>query len=268
MSERWYKEHQSDAWRKQAKSKGYRARSAFKLLQIQTRFPLIREGDFVLDVGCHPGGWTQVAVETAGANGMVIGVDLKACAPIEGAAFVIGDLSEEPTQRRIRELLANAILVNGEQLAEDDERMFNTIVSDISPNLTGQYERDQAISMELVAMVFDFTLPMLSPGGAFVTKMFQGRGIEGIVNAAKSRFSRVQRFSPDASRNSSSEVFLVCRNKLPAPRQDARGKSVQQQLVDWLEGMGVVTDASDSEDDEVEGLVGFRRVRRKDESDS
>jgi 23S rRNA (uridine2552-2'-O)-methyltransferase len=267
MSERWYKEHQRDPWRKQAKSKGYRARSAFKLKQIQQRFQLIREGDFVLDVGCHPGGWTQVAVETTGPEGMVIGVDLEACAPIEGAALVIGDIAEDPTQQRICEMLANAILVNGEQLAEDNERMFNTIVSDISPSLTGQYERDQAISMELVAMVFDFTLPLLSPGGAFVTKMFQGRGIEGIVNAAKSRFSRVQRFSPDASRNSSSEVFLVCRNKLPSPRQVARGKSVQQQLVDWLADAGVVTDASES-DDEEEGVSGFRRISRKDKSDS
>ena len=196
MSKRWFQAHQRDTWRRQARSKGYRARSAFKLKQIQEKFTLIREGDLVLDVGSHPGGWTQVSVEETGSNGFVLGIDLLASAPVEGAQMIIGDVTEESSQAEILELLQNGMKVNGKPLPpvnEGENRLFNTIVSDISPRLTGQYDRDQAISLELVAMVFDFTLPLLRPGGAFVTKIFQGTGIEGIVNSAKQRFSRVQR---------------------------------------------------------------------------
>ena len=266
MSKRWFQAHQRDTWRRQARSKGYRARSAFKLKQIQEKFSLIREGDLVLDVGSHPGGWTQVSVEETGRNGLVIGIDLLASAPVEGAQMVIGDVTDKSSQDTILELLQSGMKVDGTSLppvAEGETRLFNTIVSDISPRLTGQYDRDQAISLELVAMVFDFTLPLLSPGGAFVTKVFQGTGIEGIVNAAKQRFSRVQRFSPDASRNSSSEVFLVCKNKLPQPKKGSRKTSVSQELDIHLESVGIIQPTeSESEDSSVKS--GFRRIPKKE----
>ena len=267
LSKRWFQAHQRDTWRKQARSKGYRARSAFKLQQIQNRFEVIREGDLVLDVGCHPGGWTQIAVETTGSEGLVIGVDLLASAPIDGAHLLTGDIKNPDTQDRIAELLNEGECVNGEHLpipSGKGRRLFNSIVSDISPSLTGQYDRDQAISLELVAMVFDFTLPLLAPGGSFVTKIFQGTGIEGIVNAAKNRFSRVQRFSPDASRNSSSEVYLVCKNQLPKSKKKSRGISVTRELEIHLESTGIIQDGSDVEDDEKPAKTGFRIVRKKD----
>ena len=94
MSKRWYQESRRDPWRREARSKGYRARSAYKLKQIQDRFSVIRRGDNVLDIGCHPGGWTQVAVEESGENGLVIGVDLLATSPVEGARLIIGDATE------------------------------------------------------------------------------------------------------------------------------------------------------------------------------
>ncbi len=265
MSKRWFQAHQRDTWRRQARSKGYRARSAFKLKQIQEKFSLIREGDCVLDVGCHPGGWTQVSVEETGPNGLVIGIDLLASAPIDGAHMVTGDVTDANSQQRILELLQEGVKVDGTCLPESnggEQRLFNTIVSDISPRLTGQYDRDQAISLELVAMVFDFTLPLLSPGGAFVTKIFQGTGIEGIVNAAKQRFSRVQRFSPDASRNSSSEVFLVCKNKLPLPKKGSRRKSVAMELNHHLESTGIIQPKTNHLDDQI--TSGFRRFPKKE----
>ena len=265
MSKRWFQDHQRDTWRRQARSKGYRARSAFKLKQIQEKFTLIREGDLVLDVGSHPGGWTQVSVEETGPNGLVIGIDLLASAPIEGAQMVIGDVTETKSQELILDLLQGGTKVDGTSLPpvdEDETRLFNTIVSDISPRLTGQYDRDQAISLELVAMVFDFTLPLLAPGGAFVTKIFQGTGIEGVVNAAKQRFSRVQRFSPDASRNSSSEVFLVCKNKLPRPKKGFRGTSVAQELNTHLESEGIIQQKDSTSNDSVKS--GFRRIPKKE----
>ena len=265
MSKRWFQAHQRDTWRRQARSKGYRARSAFKLKQIQEKFQLIREGDLVLDVGSHPGGWTQVSVEETGPNGLVIGIDLLASAPVEGAQMVIGDVTDKSSQETILALLNEGLKVDGTnlpELADDEIRLFNTIVSDISPRLTGQYDRDQAISLELVAMVFDFTLPLLAPGGAFVTKIFQGTGIEGIVKAAKQRFSRVQRFSPDASRNSSSEVFLVCKNKLPRPKKGSRGSSVSQELDLHLESEGIIQQKDSEPITEVKS--GFRRIPKKE----
>ena len=112
MSKRWFQAHQRDTWRRQARSKGYRARSAFKLKQIQEKFTLIREGDLVLDVGSHPGGWTQVSVEETGPNGFVLGIDLLASAPVEGAQMIIGDVTEESSQAEILELLQNGMKVN------------------------------------------------------------------------------------------------------------------------------------------------------------
>ena len=265
MSKRWFQAHQRDTWRRQARSKGYRARSAFKLKQIQEKYTLIREGDLVLDVGSHPGGWTQVSVEETGPNGLVIGIDLLASAPVEGAQMVIGDVTETTSQELILDLLQAGTKVDGTSLppvGADETRLFNTIVSDISPRLTGQYDRDQAISLELVAMVFDFTMPLLVPGGAFVTKIFQGTGIEGVVNAAKQRFSRVQRFSPEASRNSSSEVFLVCKNKLPRPKKGSRGTSVAQELNTHLESEGIIQHKDSAPIDSVKS--GFRRIPKKE----
>ena len=128
--------------------------------------------------------------------------------------------------------------------------------------MTGQYDRDQAISLELVAMVFDFTLPLLAPGGAFVTKIFQGTGIEGVVKAAKQRFSRVQRFSPEASRNSSSEVFLVCKNKLPRPKKGSRGTTVAQELDMHLESEGIIQQKNSEPEGEIKS--GFRRIPKKE----
>ena len=162
---------------------------------------MIREGDVVLDVGCHPGGWAQVAVELIGDEGAVIGVDLEPCQPVEGATLLVGDITEDLTQERI--------------LEELEGRPINTIISDISPDITGKWDVDQTVAMTLVADVFDFSMKLLCKGGSFTTKLFQGVGVEELIKAVKPYFSTVRRFSPDASRNSSSEVYLVCRNFMP-----------------------------------------------------
>ena len=101
MADHWIENHKRDSWRRQAKASGYRARSAFKLKQIQERFGLLREGDITLDVGCHPGGWAQVATELVGESGWVIGVDLEACQPVEGSILLVGDITEPHTQQRV-----------------------------------------------------------------------------------------------------------------------------------------------------------------------
>ena len=248
MSKRWYQDNRRDAWRRIARSKGYRTRSAYKLKQIQERFGILRKGDVVLDVGCHPGGWTQVAVEEVGEEGLVIGVDLLATSPVEGAQIIIGDVTEEGTMGQIRDALG--------------EREFNVVVSDISPNLTGRYDTDQTISLELSTLVLDASMEFIPSGGSFVTKIFQGTGIEGLIDAAKDRFSNVQRYSPTASRSASSETYLICQNRLPQPRARAQGKSALEQVQLHLSDLGIVVE---KEEDDIEFKVGFKRLRKREE---
>ncbi|HIF45382.1 MAG TPA: RlmE family RNA methyltransferase [Candidatus Poseidoniales archaeon] len=206
MVDRWVMQHQQDAWRKQAKASGYRARSAFKLKQIQERHKLIEYGDRILDVGCHPGGWSQVSVELVGKHGKVVGVDLQSCIPVEGATLIIGDITDIFTQNVVLEAI--------------DSEKIDVVVSDISPDITGKWDIDQAVSLELVAAVFDFALPILRKGGHFVTKLFQGVGVEELIDLVKPHFMTVKRFSPTASRNTSSEVFLVCKHHKPKKGPD------------------------------------------------
>ena len=121
---------------------------------------------------------------------------------------------------------------------------------------------DQAISVDLVCMVMDFAIPLLNNGGSFVTKVFQGRGIEAIVRAARIRFSKVQRYSPIASRNSSSEVYLVCRNKLPANKIDAGETTIRVAVENELVDLGYIIDPDDEEPED-SGPIGFSVHRAK-----
>ena len=240
MAKRWYQEHQRDTWRRQARNSGYRARSAFKLKQIQERHNVIRQGDSVLDIGCHPGGWTQVALEEVGESGTVVGIALRPTAPIDGASILTGDVRDEGVGERLS--------------SENLDQGYNCVVSDISPGLTGRYDTDQAISLELSAMALDVAVMLLKPGGSFVTKAFQGTGIEFLVEACKKRFSFVRRFSPTASRNASSEVYIICKNKKP----------LSEGLISAIEHIHLgLTDAgilvTEEEGDE-KPAVGFRRL--------
>ncbi|HII28096.1 MAG TPA: RlmE family RNA methyltransferase [Candidatus Poseidonia sp.] len=246
LAEHWVENHKRDSWRRQAKASGYRARSAFKLKQIQERFHLVRNGDMVLDVGCHPGGWAQVAVELVGETGRVVGVDLQACAPVEGAVLLTGDITESITQERI--------------LSELGGQQLNVIVSDISPDITGKWDMDQSVAMTLVADVFDFALPLLAKGGGFTTKLFQGIGVEELISAVRPHFSSVRRFSPDASRNSSSEVYLVCRHHTPwkAPKASVRER--------YEAGVNKIVGGDEIEADP-EPVASSFKVRRKKTTD-
>ncbi len=183
--------------------------------------------------------------EESGEGGLVIGVDLLATSPVEGATIIIGDITDESTIERIGEAL--------------EDREINVVVSDISPNLTGRYDTDQTISLELSTLVLDAAMRFVPPGGSFVTKIFQGVGIEGLVDAAKDRFSNVQRFSPTASRSSSSETYLVCQNRLQRVRTAARDKTALEQVNQHLSRLGILVEESDEEE---ETVVGFRRLNK------
>ena len=222
MADRWVQDHQNDSWRRQAKASGYRARSAFKLLQIQKKHKLVEKGDSVLDVGCHPGGWAQVAVELVGENGKVVGVDLQPCVPVEGANLIVGDITDAHTQSAVLQAIETEVI--------------DVVVSDISPHITGKWDIDQAVSLMLVADVFDFSLPILKYGGHFVTKIFQGVGVEELIDLVKPHFKFVKRFSPMASRNSSSEVYLVCKFHTPKRGPDWKIRPAFERELEEREG--------------------------------
>jgi 23S rRNA (uridine2552-2'-O)-methyltransferase len=243
MADHWVENHKRDSWRRQAKSSGYRARSAFKLKQIQEKHTILRPGDVVFDVGCHPGGWSQVALELIGSKGALIGVDLQATQSLEGAQFLTGDIRDQHIQDQILEHLG--------------EKKFNSVISDISPDITGNWDIDQSVALELVAMVFDFSIPHLGKGGCFVTKLFQGTGVEVLIEEIQKHFASVRRFSPEASRNSSSEVYLICKHHTP---WKSPTKSMVTRFHDKMNRL------LNEEQDEIQTISTTMKVRKKKSS--
>ena len=142
MGKRWLRERRKDAYYKKAKELNYRSRAAFKLLQIHERFNVVRTGDAVLDLGANPGGWSQVTAELSGPEGVAIAVDLKPIEPIPGVVFIRGDARTDEVADEVRDVLA-----------EKGKSHLDVIVSDMSPNISGNYDMDQARSVELCEAV-------------------------------------------------------------------------------------------------------------------
>jgi 23S rRNA (uridine2552-2'-O)-methyltransferase len=195
MGDRWVNEHRRDPYTRRAKKEDYRSRAAYKLLQINKKFRVIHKGDAVLDLGCAPGGWSQVAVNVVGPKGLVVGVDLEDVKPFPGLTFVRGDMTNETTRAAAR-----ACLLGGKA---------DVVLSDMSPNISGTYGLDHLRSMMLAKVAVDFGLPLLSEGGHLVLKGFEGEDMGDLVKHVRTRFGRVKRFRPDATRKASSEVYVV-----------------------------------------------------------
>lgn len=201
MTERWYQEKKREAFYRRAKKEGYRARSAYKLMQIQEKFSVIRKGDTVLDLGAAPGGWSQVAVELVSPGGRVIGLDLDTVDPLGGATFLRGDFTKPETVDLLRR-----------EMGRDGAKpVANTVLSDLSPDITGTYNRDQAESAFLVTKAIEFAESVLDRGGNFVAKVFEGEDYPGIVALLRARFDMVKPYRPPATRSHSSEVYLVAK---------------------------------------------------------
>ncbi len=195
MGTRWVNEHRRDPYTRRATKENYRSRAAYKLLQINKRFRVIHRNDLVLDMGCAPGGWSQVAANIVEAKGLVVGVDLDHMDPIPGITFVRGDLSHETTQAAARACLGG--------------RLAHVVLSDMAPNISGNYGLDHYRSMQLSKLTVDFGLPLLSEGGHLVVKAFEGGDMDAFARHVKTRFARVKRFRPDATRKASSELYVV-----------------------------------------------------------
>ena len=195
MGERWVDEHRRDGYTRRAKKEGYRSRAAYKLMQVNKKFRVIHRNDIVLDLGSAPGGWSQVAANIVEAKGLVVGVDLDQVDPIPGVTFVRGDMTHEITQAAARACLGG--------------RLAHVVLSDMSPSISGNYGLDHFRSMQLSKLTVDFGLPLLSEGGHLVVKAFEGGEMTAFANHIKTRFARVKRFRPDATRKASSELYVV-----------------------------------------------------------
>ena len=192
---RWYKEKKREHFYKEAKQAGYRARSAFKLKQIQKKFSVIKKGDIVIDLGAAPGGWSQVTKELVGNQGTIIGIDLSSIEPLDGVTFLQRDLTEKTTMDEIRGMIG--------------DNKADVVISDMSPDISGNYSIDHARSIYLCEHSLRLAEILLKPGGIFVCKAFAGESLQDFIKKTRQKFKIVKQFSPPASRKSSSEIYIV-----------------------------------------------------------
>ena len=197
MWKRWQSERRKDYYYKKAKAEDYRSRAAYKLKQINDRFNIIKYGDVIIDLGANPGGWSQVASEIAGSGGLVISLDIKPISPMNGVIVLRGDARKPETMEKVREALG--------------EREVDVIISDMSPNISGNYSTDHARSIELAEMAFEFSRKFLRKGGNFAVKVFDGDMTKGYFDLLARSFRVVKRHSPKASRSSSSELYVIAK---------------------------------------------------------
>jgi len=193
-STRWLSRQLNDPYVAEARRLGYRSRAAFKLIELDQRFRLLRPGQRVLDLGCAPGGWTQVAVARVGRHGIVVGIDLAATTPLPGATVLSGDVRDPATPAAISEALGG---------------LADIVLSDMAPAATGHAATDHLRIVALAEDAFALAAQILERGGAFVAKVFQG-GAEGALLAELKRdFTKLRHAKPPASRAESAEAYVV-----------------------------------------------------------
>src|SRR5690606_25819215 len=196
-SQQWIKRQLADPWSEKARAEGWRSRAAFKLIEMDERLNLIRRASRVIDLGCAPGGWVQVALNKGA--GAVVGVDLLPVDPIPGATLIQADFTDPGVDDRLIEALGGPP---------------DLILSDMAHNTIGHRRTDHLKIIALIEAAADFAIRTLKPGGAFVTKNFQGGDAGGVLARLRAEFAEVKFVKPAASRKGSSEVYLVATGKL------------------------------------------------------
>jgi 23S rRNA (uridine2552-2'-O)-methyltransferase len=203
VTKSWLNDHVNDPYVKLAKKEGYRARAAYKLKEIDETLGLIKPGDLIVDLGSTPGAWSQYVRRklspqgaAAGAlDGEILALDILPMEPIEGVTFIQGDFREPEGAAKLEALLAG--------------RKADSVVSDMAPNLSGIPSSDSARIAHLVELAVDFAHKHMKPDGALVCKVFHGSGYSQLVKSFKEQFRVVKPIKPKASRDKSSETFLV-----------------------------------------------------------
>ena len=198
MSRQWNLERKRDKYYRMAKKHDYRSRASYKLLQINKKFKIIRKGDSVVDLGAAPGGWSQVALESVGKEGLVIAVDLKKIRPFADANFweVRGDFTQAEVIQEIEGILQGKSQV---------------ILSDASPQLSGIKDLDQLRSIDLACNVLKISNKILETNGMLIMKVFQGEGFPELIRNVKKYFKIVKTTKPPSSKKGSVEMYIVAR---------------------------------------------------------
>ncbi|MFB6234211.1 MAG: 23S rRNA (uridine(2552)-2'-O)-methyltransferase [Halopenitus sp.] len=215
-----------DKYYNKSKQEGYRTRASYKLQQLDETAHLFDGGETVVDLGAAPGGWLQVAAERVNDHGKVVGVDFKRIDELEfdTVTTLKGDMTEEKTRDRLRD--------------EVGEHGADVVISDMAPNMTGEYELDHARSVHLARQALDTAMELLAPGGDFVVKVFQGQDLDALKDDVAEEFDYVRTVNPDASRDSSSEVYLVGKSRFTAPVEEGDQVEVEIEEV-GEEGDGI-----------------------------
>ncbi|MCB1554184.1 MAG: 23S rRNA (uridine(2552)-2'-O)-methyltransferase RlmE [Xanthomonadales bacterium] len=198
-SHRWLREHFSDPFVKKAQAEGMRSRAAYKLEELIERDKLLKPGMTIVDLGAAPGGWSQVVAQRMGGKGRIVALDILEMPPMAGVSFIHGDFREDAAVSQLEAALEGAPV--------------DLVMSDMAPNMTGVEAVDQARAMYLVELARDFADAHLKPGGAFLTKMFQGVGSDAYLLDLRKRYAKVQVRKPSASRKRSSEVYVLATGK-------------------------------------------------------
>ncbi|MEM3713028.1 MAG: RlmE family RNA methyltransferase [Thermoproteota archaeon] len=195
---RWLHERRNDPYFLLSKKEGYRSRASFKLKQMVDEYGIIGLGDKVLDIGCAPGGWLQVASQHVGDSGLVIGVDIKPMEDLglENVKTIVMDVFDEG--------FTDAVL----KLSGDK---FDVVLSDLSPNMSGIYEIDHGRQIEMVERVISLLKKILKKDGCLIVKVFEGEYARKVDKKVSKMFEFVKRFKPMASRKGSSEYYLVAK---------------------------------------------------------
>ncbi len=217
-----------DHYYNKSKQEGYRSRAAYKLKQLADLENVISQGDTVVDLGAAPGGWLQVAAERAGPQGTVIGVDLQRIKSLEdhdNIETVRGDMTEDRTRDRV---------------TDTADGVVDVVVSDMAPNMTGEYHLDQARSLHLARQAFETSLELLDVGGDFIVKVFEGPDVDEFREDVEEEFQYVRATSPKASRKESSEIYLIGKGRLTSPVRE--GDELEVEIIDvGEEGDGIAS---------------------------
>ncbi|MBS0439055.1 MAG: 23S rRNA (uridine(2552)-2'-O)-methyltransferase RlmE [Proteobacteria bacterium] len=195
----WLKEHFSDPFVKRAQAEGWRSRAVFKLEELIDRDRLLKPGMTVVDLGAAPGGWSQMVRERLRDSGRIVALDILPMAGLGGVEFIEGDFREEAVVKRLESVL--------------DGAGVDLVLSDMAPNISGVEDADQARAMHLVELAQEFAAVHLKPGGAFVVKLFQGRGFDEYLKNLRKAYERVSMRKPKASRARSAEVYAIATGK-------------------------------------------------------
>ena len=196
MPNQWIRERKNDGFYKMAKKENYRSRSAFKLIQINEKFKLIKMGDTIIDLGAAPGGWSQVALDLVGPSGLVIAIDIVRMPELKNVNFIQADIRDETIESQIKQIIT------------DNEKTSRvaSVISDMAPNTTGNISMDHARSIELAEYALEISKKLLAPGGSMLVKLYDGEDFISYREEVKKEFKTFNAYKPIASIKKSKEA--------------------------------------------------------------